>query len=276
MDKAAIDQLIAEGVEFLKSLSNYEKYELIFYISWPVLSVIVAHLFKINYLSLILLSFGVPSAVLFRKLNERKHFLYFTVIFSVALSPLLDYLAHASDLWLIQTSLPRILRYARIESLLWGFFITFYTVGFYERYFRTDNHNGFGNSFYILHLLAAASIILIPLESILPKTLYLPHLYTIGMIFIFLLPLADFLHINKANHKGLWLSSLYFYYVNAMHEIAALLNNVWKFPLGQNTAVIGSFQFLNYNIPFEEVTLYFFFLAPSLIAYYELLSKREK
>jgi hypothetical protein len=262
-------------LRFWSNLEREGKVELIFYILWPAFTVLIARIADLNYLSLILLSFGIPSAVLLRELSERKHFLYFTTVFSVALSPFIDYIAHASDLWWIKTTLPRIWHYVPVESFLWGFFMTFYAVGFYERYFRKNNHQGFRKYFYPLHILAAASFLIIPFESLLPKTLYLPHLYLIGMTIIFLLPLAEYLHLDNANHRGLWLTSFYFYYTNAMHEVAALLNNIWKFPIGENTAVLGTFNFLNHKIPFEEVTLYFGLLAPALIAYYELLSRRE-
>lgn len=89
---------------FLRNLEREGKIELTFYILWPAFTVLIAQVFNLNYLSLILLSFGVPSAVLFRELSERKHFLYFTTVFSVALSPFIDYIAHASDLWWIQTT----------------------------------------------------------------------------------------------------------------------------------------------------------------------------
>lgn len=263
-------------IEFWKNLEVGNKIELIFYILWPAFTVLIAQMVSLDYLSLILLSFGIPSAVLFRKLSERKHFIYFTTVFSVALSPFIDYMAHASDLWWIKTSLPRIWRYVPVESFLWGFFMTFYAVGFYERYFRKNDHQGFRKYFYPFHILAAASILIIPFESLLPENLYLPYLYLIGMAMVFLLPLAEYLHLDNANHRGIWISSFYFYYANSMHEIAALLNNIWKFPIGENTEVLGTFRFLSHKIPFEEVTLYFGLLAPALIAYYELLSKRSQ
>lgn len=268
-------QPIERFLSFWRNLDISGKTELAFYLLWPAFTVLVAKHARLNYLSLTLLSFGIPSAVLFRKLNERKHFLYFTAVFSVALSPLIDYLAHASDLWYIETALPRIWHYVPIESFLWGFFMTFYAVGFYERYFRKNNHQGFRKYFYTLHVMAAVSLLLIPFESVLPETLYLPHLYLIGMTVIFLLPLAEYLHFDNADHYGIWLTSIYFYYANAMHEVSALLNDIWKFPIGENTTVIESFNFLNHTIPVEELTLYFGLLAPALIAYYELLSKRD-
>jgi hypothetical protein len=137
-------------LRFWSNLEREGKVELIFYILWPAFTVLIARIADLNYLSLILLSFGIPSAVLLRELSERKHFLYFTTVFSVALSPFIDYIAHASDLWWIKTTLPRIWHYVPVESFLWGFFMTFYAVGFYERYFRKNNHQGFRKYFYPL------------------------------------------------------------------------------------------------------------------------------
>ncbi len=117
-----------------KILKRIDIFLLIFF---PIISVSLSLFLKTNFLTSTLLFFGLPSLWLsIRTPKQIKKTFLFALIFSIPLGIFIDYIATVDDSWFVPlTIFPfRLFNIVPIEDLLWGFFLVYSIVIFYEHF----------------------------------------------------------------------------------------------------------------------------------------------
>lgn len=93
---------------------------------FPICSALVSTVFSTNYLTTIILFYGLPSVYLsFRYSRYIKKALFFALIFGSVITVPLDYLAHLNGSWEIIAPGYRILEYIPITDFIWAILIVY-------------------------------------------------------------------------------------------------------------------------------------------------------
>ncbi|MDY6771089.1 MAG: hypothetical protein SV186_03975 [Candidatus Nanohaloarchaea archaeon] len=237
---------------------------------WPVVAAVLALTVGRSMLGVTAFFFLPPALYFIYTLDNGWHLLVFTVVMTLVFFPL-DYLAHATGLWNVKTAFPRVLSGAAFESFLWGLFIVPYVVGFHESFFDDQQFDYFTWEFDVFEGLAVIGLLAVIIGVGLPGTLTLPLVYLLLISPLVVLPL-----IYGVMHgvRRLELTTLYFFYVNLLHELTALQIGAWTFPLEQTSSIL-SLHILGHTIPIEEFVVYMLLLAPSIVCYHHILAKER-
>lgn len=120
-----------------------KKLDIFLLILFPIASVVLSLTFSVNFLVSILLFFGLPSLWLsFRTWSQVSKTFLFSLILSVPLGIFIDYIATIDNSWFVPISVfPfRLFGVVPIEDLIWGFFLIYSIVIFYEHFLDKGKH----------------------------------------------------------------------------------------------------------------------------------------
>lgn len=254
-----------------------QKLDIILLIVFPFLAALLSLLLRANYLTSILLFYGLPSVWLsWRTPTKVIKTLIFSVTLLIPLGVVLDYIGTIDHSWFIPTTVfPfRLFNILPLEDFIWFFLFLYMSVIFYEHFFDkgkpelVDKH---------MKYLAGPLVVLLVLFFVIlfknPALLAVPYAYFwIGLIFM-LLPTISFLSFFPrllAKHVK---TGSYFFIHALLFELTGLQLNHWAFP-GSN--FVGRIELLGYHLPFEEFFFWILLGTISVLCYYEFFDDDRK
>ncbi|HCX26022.1 MAG: hypothetical protein UX01_C0004G0002 [Candidatus Collierbacteria bacterium GW2011_GWB2_45_17] len=182
----------------MNSNSNFlKKLDIFLLILFPLISVTLSLFFKVNFLTSILLFYGLPSLWFSIRTSRQilKTFI-FSLFISIPFGLIADYIATVDRAWLItSTVFPfRIFGVVPIEDLIWGFFVVYSTVIVYEHFLDKGKHELIDKrmKYLMWPLLSVLSLFLITFFTK-PEILNLKFAYLYIGLFFFLLPTVSML-----------------------------------------------------------------------------------
>ncbi len=251
-----------EGIE--------DRREFLSVVLWPVLAAISSLWIGASMFEVTTLFFLPPALYFIYSLENGRHLLLFALVMTLVFLPL-DYLAHATGLWVVVTEFPRVYGAAALESGWWGVLFVIYVIGFHERFLDDGEFDYFGRKFSAFEAIAFLSMVFILLGIEFPSSFRFPLLYLLFMGPLVVAPVVY--GIYEAGITSLGITTVYFTYTNFVHEITALEAGAWNFPLTR-TSVAGTVEVLGHALPVEEFLIYMVFTAPAIVCYHHLLARR--
>lgn len=247
-----------------------KKIDIFLLIFLPIFAAGVSLLVKANFLTSTLLFFGLPSLWLSYRTPQRiSKTLLFSGIFSIPLGIIIDYIAALDGAWYVPTTIfPfRLLGVIPIEDIIWGFFLVYTIVIFYEHFLDKGKHELIDKKmkYFILPAILVL-IIFFLLYFINPDLLRIKYAYLILGVVLILLPSITFLSFFPKLISKYTKTACYFFILAFMFELTGLQLNQWTFP-GQN--FIGWVEILGHRFPFEEFFFWFIMVAIAILSYFE-------
>lgn len=255
----------------------FKKLDIFLLILFPILSVVLSLVFRANFLTSILLFFGLPSLWLsIRTHTQIKKTFLFSLILSLPLGIFIDYIATIDKSWFVPTTIFsfRLLGIIPVEDLVWGFFLIYSIVIFYEHFLDKGKHELVDKRMkYLAWPLIILMLVFFTLFFTKPELLVIPYAYFwIGIIFL-ILPTITFLSFFPRLLSKYVKTASYFFLLAVLFELTGLQLNQWTFP-GQN--FIGWVELFGHRFPFEEFFFWFIMGAVSILAYYEFFDDDRK
>ena len=254
------------------------KLDLVLLIIWPIVSSAVSLFLKGGPLWSLIVFLIIPSAFLsFKNKSFIKKSAVFSAIIGVPIVIIFDYIGHYSKSWFVGHSIfpYKIFGLVPVESALWGFFLIYYTVMFYE-YFLDRHLSKKLKTPRLKYLLILILLLIFVFSSILfitPKLLNIRYFYLIwGMLMVFIPLLISLLKFPNLSKK-FFLAGSYFFFFSFIYELTALKLGWWKF-IGDD--FIGWVSIFKLSFPFEELFFWFLLLAMATLSYYEFFDDDEK
>lgn len=247
-----------------------KKLDIFLLVAFPITAVTISLTFNVNFLTSILLFYGLPSLWFsLRTPSKVKRTLIFTSLLSIPFGIIMDYLGTIDNSWFItHTVFPfRLFGVVPFEDLIWGFFLTYSTIIFYEHFLDKGKHNLIDKRMkYILWPAYTALLIFFIVLFSKPELLIVRYAYLwIGVVIIFL-PSITFLSFFPRLLSKYVKTASYFFLLALLFEITALQLNQWSFP-GRN--FIGWVEMFGYRFPFEEFFFWFIMATIGGLSYYE-------
>ena len=123
-------------------MDKKQRADLIIFLLWPIISMIISFAFKINNIASIILFLGVPCAYL--TIRAKRHViksLYFALPISIIAMLSIDYIAQKSGSWEMYPNsiLPfKFFGIVTFEVVLWAFLSIYFIVMFYEYFIHHE------------------------------------------------------------------------------------------------------------------------------------------
>lgn len=258
-------------------MDRRKKLDLILLLIYPILGVLSSHVFNINAFGSVLVFFGLPSFYLsIRATKYAKRAIIFSLVASVPLTIIIDYIAHLTGQWIIPNSiLPRIFEYVSIEVMIWAILNCYFVVMFYE-YFL---HHHFTKKLwcrelrylFIIELLLFILFLFAYYFS--PAYIHIPFFYFWFGVVIILIPVILQLFTHPRFISKFFETAAYFFYLTITYEITALQLGWWDFP---GKKFIGWVSIFNIRFPLEELIFWLLLLAMCILTFYEYFDDEEK
>lgn len=254
-----------------------KKLDIILLILFPIVAVILSLALKANFFTSILLFFGLPSLWLsIRTPSQIKKTFLFSLILSLPLGIFIDYIATLDGSWFVPiTIFPfRLFGVVPIEDLIWGFFLIYNIVIFYEHFLDKGKHELVDTRMkYLIWPLIILMLIFFSLLFTKPELLIIPYAYFWLGTFLFILPTITFISFFPRLLSKYVKTASYFFLLAVLFELTGLQLNQWTFP-GQN--FIGWVELFGHRFPFEEFFFWFVIGAISVLSYYEFFDDDRK
>jgi len=242
----------------------------------PAFAMTLSLLGQLNLFVSTLLILGLPALWLTIRSKARtiRKVALFSVIFSFPVSLISDYIAVTNLAWFVpHTVLPfRFFGVIPLEGFLWSALFMYFVILFYEHFFDRGENRLFGkNMVWLIRLLFVALFVFSVLLFRNPDALRIPYAFALWNV-PFILPFIVILGFYRKLIPKIVLVGVYFFLFWIPYDLVSLHLNHWNFPGEQ---FIGWINFFGFVIPFEEL-LYFIFVAPALLAYYEFFDDDRK
>lgn len=240
------------------------------FLLYPIIASILCFVFKLNFAWSVFLFLGLPSIHLsFLRPNLVLRTLTFSVIGSVPMGLVVDYVAHINKSWFVTSIFSyRLLGLVPIEDMIWVILFLYFVVMFYEYFYNGNlSKKFFGRHLKLLIAIELTiTMIFLVLLKISPQLLIIHFFYFwLGLFFVFI-PVVIELIINPELVKKFFPVAVYFFLFSFIYEITALKNGMWWFP---SKGVVGYISLLGVSFPFEEFFFWFTFMAMACMSYYE-------
>jgi hypothetical protein len=244
---------------------------------FPVLASLASHLFRLNYISTILV-FCVPFAV-WLTAKARGIFLktaIFSFFVSIPFITIIEYIAVVDKQWFVPFSVfpIRVLGVVPIEDLLGGFLHVYSVIAFYEYFFDAHPREIIRNKMkYLLVPLFISLFLVIVLIKIVPSILYIPYAYFwLGVCFL-LAPVLIFFSTYPKLFVKITKTTLYFFVFLLFFEITGVALGHWTFP---GMEFIGLIRFVGLTIPLEEFAFFLVVSTYTILCVYEYFDDDTK
>lgn len=254
-----------------------KKLDIFLLILFPLVSISLSLFFKANFLTSIFLFYGLPSLWLsIRTPAQIKKTLIFSAIFSIPLGILIDYIGIIDGSWFVPFTVFsfRLLNIVPIEDLIWGFFVIYSIIIFYEHFLDKGKHELIDKKMkYLIWPIFSSLLIFLTILFTKPELLNIKHVYLWVGILLILLPSITFLSFFPRLLSKYVKTGSYFFLLALIFEITGLQLNQWAFP---GTNFIGWIDFFGFRFPFEE---FFFFVVMSstcVLSFYEFFDDDRK
>lgn len=271
-------------------MNKVKKIDLIILILLPIFSLVISVVFQTNFLISTLLFFGLPAIWLsYRHQVAIKKSFWFSILFSVPLVFIVDYIMVVSNGWYIVGTVFsfRLFNVIAIEQFIWGIIFFYFLIMFYEYFLDRPERK---TLFELLGLRRNKDAVKKPMEdlawflflclliffsmvSMEPDVLKINYPYLVLGVIIILIPLSLFL-FKFPNFFWRYLKmTLYFAYFAVLVEFIGIKLNHWVFP---GAEFLGLLPFFGSHIPFEEYFFYFLLGAAGVVTYYEFFDDDHK
>jgi len=261
----------------MRSIDN-KKRVIALFILWPIVATLLSFVLKTNALGSVVLFLIIPSIYLSFLLKKSvKKVLLFSLVTSVPVIIVVDYIAHATKQWLVPNSVfaLRILGLIPLEDIIWAFFSVFCVVMFYE-YFLEPHHETkiWRPRMNVLTAIFIGLLVVFLLCYLLaPSILLIPYAYLwMGIVVIFIPTIIEIFRKPILLPKLLVVGA-YFFYLELLYELTALKLGWWLFPGSQ---YIGMVSLFGLQFPFEELFFWIMLFAIGILIYYEPFDDDEK
>jgi hypothetical protein len=253
-------------------LRRLTKHEFAILLVWPVFASVLSLILDAQiYLSLFLF-FGAPAIYLsFRHPELIRKSLFFSVIFSVPATFLVDYVMEFTHAWAIERmEVPQIwiLQHVSFLQIIWLITYTYLVVIYYETFFdRSVSKVMYPRTKKLMLLGLGALGFVIFFHFFDQGVLYIDYFYLkIGLVGV-LLPLLIFLIRTPSAAAKFFKVGTYFFFYTLLYELTALRLDQWSFPA--KNQFIGYITLVGYSFPFEELFFWMMISSISILAYYE-------
>ncbi len=261
----------------LKKENNLRKWDIGLMIFFPIFAVVVSLMIKANFLTSTLLFFGLPSLWLSYRRKDRviKTFL-FSILFSVPLTIIVDYIATIDKSWYVPTTVFgfRLFNVIPIEDFIWGFFLFYLTIIFYQ-HFLDRGQNKIINSRmkYLVAFLGIGLFLFFMLFLFKPGALRIKYAYLWIGLLIVLIPCILFLWKYPKLLPRYLKATSYFFVLAFMFELTGLQLGQWTFP---GTNFIGWVEMAHHRFPIEEFFFWFCMSTIWILSYFEFFDDNRK
>lgn len=251
-------------------------YDLVLLIILPIISLFISLVFKVNFLISILLVFGIPSVYLtFRTKRSIKKPAIFPIIF-VPLGIVVDCLVHLDKSWYIPETVFsfRIFNILPLENIIWGYFLGYFIVIFYEYFIDKEKDTPFDKKTIILLSFSFLSLLIFLIFFYTNFiVLHISFFYLIVGIILILLPIILFLSFFPKLILKFILAGAYFSSLLLLFEIISLKLGFWVFP-GEN--FVFWVKIFGQRFPFEELFFWIILIPITALCYYEFFADDRK
>jgi len=244
----------------------------ILFISAAILSLI----FRLPYLIMPLLYMGAPALYLTIRLKDySKKIAIETLVFSLVVTTIIDYLATISNSWIESTLFKfKVLNIIPIEAYIFAFIYNYLNISFYAYFFDRYKTKHFGKRIYTSIVLVCFSLLLFSSILLVAKdnsVLIIRYFYSyLALIFIGIIILGYTRHPKL--YKRYILGGVFLIIPWLIHEIVSLILGHWSFPQGYHLFYISFFSTL---VPVEEF-IWIIFVTPVLLGLHEYFSDNLK
>jgi hypothetical protein len=255
---------------------SWLKLDIILLILFPIFSAVFSVVINANYLTSILLFFGLPAIWLsYRTPQMITRTLLYAAIFTIPFGIIVDYIVTIDYGWYVpKTLFPLILGVVPVEDIIFVLLLVYAIIMFFEHLIHHGKHKILSNSMKYLILLITTIVILFSLILVTkPKFLELPYSYLwTGIIFIIIPFVIYILKFPRMISKFVIVGS-YFFMTALIFELVALNLNQWTFP-GNN--FIGFISIFGYSFPIEELLFFMVFFSSGMLAWYEFYDDKKE
>lgn len=256
-------------------MNREKKFELLGILIYYIFSSLLIAFFKLGYLSGAIIYLAIPAIyITYKKKSIFKKAFLFSVILPLPIVLVFDYILTVSRAWIEVTSSGlRVLGVVSLESFIWSFLVTYFTISFYKYFFDTARSNVLFSKnikylcFFLLVLVAVFGIIYVIDRNL----LIINYSYAYFSILFFVFPPTVILIKRPVLMKKVVYQGLYFLLLSIIYEITALYAGHWIFPGNY----IGFIEIIGFRFPLEEL-LWLAFCVPSTLAIYEVFADDEK
>lgn len=247
-------------------LRKYDKKEKLFFlIFYLIISLIFVYFVKPTYLISILVVLVFPSILNFLYLKKsRKKIFLFSLISTFLFAFPVELLSRNSNLWDVESILPRIFGILPLENLLFAFLNFFWVLSFYEYFTDEDKTKKFSKKFKFLIFIFCIFLFIILYLFFYNKNLLIMSYFELAFIILLIPSLILIIKKPKLLQKTFF-TTMFFAVFFFIYEIISLLNKNWWWP---------SEYFITINIfgnlfPLDDVIIWYFLSTITLILGYE-------
>ena len=255
---------------------RWKQIDIVLLLIFPILAAIISLSIKANYLTSILLFFGLPSVWLsYRTAHLIKRTFLYSLIYVIPFTVIVDYLVTIDKGWFVPNSLfPLFLGVIPIEDFVFGFLLVYATIMFYEHFAHHGTHKLLAQRMkYLTQIIIFSIIIFTGILLINPAILSIPYSYLLLGIIFLLIPPIMFLY-KYPSYKPLFATIIsYFFVLNITFELVALKLGQWIFP-GEN--FIGWVQIFGLRFPFEEFIFFTILFPIAMLTWYKYFDDKPK
>ncbi|MBU0614469.1 MAG: hypothetical protein KJ601_00070 [Nanoarchaeota archaeon] len=251
-------------------MKKRERMDLILLLVYPIIGAFVSHVLNVNAFGSIIVFFGLASLYLtIRAFQYSKKALLSSVIISIPLIVIIDYIAQTTKQWVIPNSiLPfRLFGIVTIEVIVWVILDLYLVIMFYEYFLdkRVTKKLWHLHMKYFVIITWSLFALFVTLYLYLPTFLDIPFFYICFGIVLLLIPsIIQMVKHTKTNVK-FFKTAAYFFYLKVLYEVTALQLGWWDFP---GTDYIGWVSILNIKFPIEELIFWLFIFTIAILTYY--------
>lgn len=251
--------------------------DFLFVSALSIIGALASFVWDLNFLTSTLLYFGLPSLWLsFRIRHKITKILLFSLLSSIPLTTIFDYLATTNKVWIIHSTIfPfRLFNVVVIEQYFWGFLAIYYLIIFYEYFF--DRGKEIYRRKVVWKWVAMMGTLLLIFSMIVwinPTILQFQYTYLKVATVLFLIPLLIFVFYHPKILVKFLKIGTYFFFVALVIEIVGLKLKHWSFP---GTDYLAMIRIGGLHFPIEELFFYFIIGAMAILSYYEFFDDDGK
>lgn len=242
----------------------------------PILSVVIAYSVPTNFLSSILLFFGLPAIWLaLRSPEDVVKSAIFAGLVSLPCVLIAGSYAFFGNVWEVQSMFDfRILDIVALEQFLWGFLLLFDVVMFYEYFFDRGDVKIIDEKMkYFRYILLGFLVGFLIIFFTFPKFLEINYFYAVAGVLVFIVPMITLFSFVPSIIGKFIKTGAYFFVLFSMYELAALKFGWWSFP---GDEYIGWVEVVGLRFPLEEFIFFMGLGAILVLIYYEVFDDDTK
>lgn len=250
--------------------------DLLIVVGTVLLAVAACTVFNLGFIAGTILMYAIPAVYLsWRKPKIIAKSLVFTLIATVPLAIIVNYLAQRDFSWYTPNSVFRFLGDQPIEDVIWGAAWVYLIIVFWESFAEKEKIKNVisWNIKYLLGLMVFLQVIFWSLYIWANQVLYLPYLYLVWGVTFCVFPVAAILYFNKRLISKVATVGIFFLFHSLAMEFIGLTLGFWYF---SGAHYIGVVNFFEHRLPYEEIVFWIILGAPAAIAWYELFTDDRK